>query len=753
MKRHGKSRPGNWPSGIGLCAASAAAAALLSFLPFLLADRGFLTLGNDYNTQQIPFAAAAWEGIRGIASGEWRWNLDLGSSLTTGFGFYNLGSPFFWITLLFPKESFPYLAGPLYVLKYMTAAVLAFCWLRQFVRDGRTAALGGLLYAFSGFQSTNLLFYHFHEIVAFFPLLLWGLDRLIREKRGRLFCFAVFLNSLVNYTFFVQEAVFLILYYLFRYVRKDRIGEGLRMGLRIFGTALAGLSLSAFLFLPNVLYVLGSARGHGRIDLSRLLFDLKGTLFILKGMLFPGEAMTEQSAVYPYEFSSTSLYLPFFGMGFVLLYLIRNRGWLRALLITLLLISFSPLTQSGFLLFTEPNQRWWYMLSLLCALATVLTLEREQHRAKGGAMLAAGYAAGVAGYCALLWLARGEGGGRLIYSRDLFLLFGGTAVLSAAVCAVLVRANRLNRKSALAAVLIACVVSTGSALLAYKRGDEHEAVKRDYQIGLRLETPDDQYRYHSTDNLLMLPGNAGGVGAFSSTLENASYAFRSKVYDFNANFTYGSIGLGGLSELMGGKYEIVPALDGRELTDAFEVDGIRYGVAERPACPIGFATENYILLDELLRYGEDERTNVLMDAVAVESPETVAGFQERKYSAEEDLPDRESLIRRTEEYRVRDFRRDARGFRCAADYDRDQLVFFSVPNDAGWTARLDGAETEIIDSCGMMAIRVPAGAHEIAFEYHTPGARTGLLISLAGWLLFCATAVRKRLKRRGGAQA
>ena len=102
---------------------------------------------------------------------------------------------------------------------------------------------------------------------------------------------------------------------------------------------------------------------------------------------------------------------------------------------------------------------------------------------------------------------------------------------------------------------------------------------------------------------------------------------------------------------------------------------------------------------------------------------------------------------------IANFRRDARGFRCAADYDRDQLVFFSVPNDAGWTARLDGAETEIIDSCGMMAIRVPAGAHEIAFEYHTPGARTGLLISLAGWLLFCATAVRKRLKRRGGAQA
>ena len=56
----------------------------------------------------------------------------------------------------------------------------------------------------------------------------------------------------------------------------------------------------------------------------------------------------------------------------VLVYLFQNRGWLRRLLITLMLISFSPLIQSGFLLFTEPNQRWWYMLNLLCVLATAL---------------------------------------------------------------------------------------------------------------------------------------------------------------------------------------------------------------------------------------------------------------------------------------------------------------------------------------------------------------------------------------------
>ena len=68
---------------------------MLSFLPFLIRDRGFLTLAYDYNLQQIPFAAAVYEGIKQLPAGQWVWNLDLGSSLISGFGFYNLGSPFF----------------------------------------------------------------------------------------------------------------------------------------------------------------------------------------------------------------------------------------------------------------------------------------------------------------------------------------------------------------------------------------------------------------------------------------------------------------------------------------------------------------------------------------------------------------------------------------------------------------------------------------------------------------------------------
>ena len=77
---------------------------------FILKEKGIFTLYADFNNQQIPFNILANHAAK---SGEvfWNWNIDLGSNFIGAFSFYNLGSPFFWITLLFPPKAFPYLAG------------------------------------------------------------------------------------------------------------------------------------------------------------------------------------------------------------------------------------------------------------------------------------------------------------------------------------------------------------------------------------------------------------------------------------------------------------------------------------------------------------------------------------------------------------------------------------------------------------------------------------------------------------------
>ena len=83
------------------------------------------------------------------------------------------------------------------------------------------------------------------------------------------------------------------------------------------------------------------------------------------------------------------------------------------------------------------------------------------------------------------------------------------------------------------------------------------------------------------------------------------------------------------------------------------------------------------------------------------------------------------------------FQYDSKGFQATIQTARPNLVFFSVPWDEGWSAEVNGEPVEIekVDT-GFMAVPVNAGNSEIVFTYHTPGLKTGALLSLGGLVLF-----------------
>ena len=147
----------------------------LIFLPFLILDRGLFLYYGDYNVQQIPFYSLAHDAVQSGQTG-WSWLTDLGANFVGSYSFYLLGSPFFWITLLFPSGAVPYLMAPLLMLKFALTGVTGCAFLRRFVKNGHTAVFGGLLYAFSGFNLYNIFFNHFNEVVMLFPLLLIAMD-------------------------------------------------------------------------------------------------------------------------------------------------------------------------------------------------------------------------------------------------------------------------------------------------------------------------------------------------------------------------------------------------------------------------------------------------------------------------------------------------------------------------------------------------------------------------------------------------
>ena len=162
-------RSGRKNRGLCVSALLSALCAFVSFVPFLFQDGGFFHVWSDFNAQQIPFGMALHNALEGLNIGGWTWNYSTGMSTIQAFSFYALGSPFYWISLLFPVNWYPYLTGWTYILKYTVAGAAAYCYIRRFTQGENSAAAGALMYAFSAFQTTNLMYYHFHDAAALFP--------------------------------------------------------------------------------------------------------------------------------------------------------------------------------------------------------------------------------------------------------------------------------------------------------------------------------------------------------------------------------------------------------------------------------------------------------------------------------------------------------------------------------------------------------------------------------------------------------
>ena len=156
------------------------------FVPFIIYNGGVFYYYGDFNVQEIPF----YQLMHGLVrDGELGWNhlTDLGTDTLASYSFYLMGSPFFWMTIPFPNEIVPNLIGPLLILKFACAASAAYIFLQRYVQNKSMAVLGGLLYAFSGFSIYNVFFFHFHEPMIVFPLLLAALDAFPLRRKARHF--------------------------------------------------------------------------------------------------------------------------------------------------------------------------------------------------------------------------------------------------------------------------------------------------------------------------------------------------------------------------------------------------------------------------------------------------------------------------------------------------------------------------------------------------------------------------------------
>ncbi|MDD2955560.1 MAG: YfhO family protein [Oscillospiraceae bacterium] len=749
------------------------------FIPFVIYDRGYFIFLGDFNVQQIPFYKLVHEAVR---SGDifWNWYTDLGVNFVGSYTFYNLTSPFFWLTLPFPTSFVPHLMAPLLILKNSCAALTSYFYLERFVRDKRYAVLGALLYAYSGFMLYNTFFNHFHEVAVFFPLLLITLERLITENRRGGFALAVAVNAFVNYWFFIGEVIFVILYFCIRSTSPQW-----KMSLRKFFwtgfEAVLGMGLAMFAFLPSVLAIMGNPRTTSDNLVSGWNFWVywheQRLPAILGSFLFPPHVPSRPNLFPDHgaQWASLSAWLPMVGVSGAVAYCLwAKKDWLRKMLGACLLMALIPGFNSLFILLNNSYYaRWFYMFILLMCLATVIAMERRGVDYQRGVRIAGILTLSVTAAIGLTpKKVDGEWSLGLASNIPEFWLYAVIAIIGVLLTWLIIH----NYKGSKAFFRVCCLsLAAYTVLFAWvyfiiaKSSKSHDNWVIDTCIEGRetLQLPDDEFCrsdfYKTTDNMGMF-WHLPNIQAFHSIVPTSIMEFYPEVGVKRDVSSKPDVQYYALRSLLSVKWLFIEEsseeqspMPGYHLVSNHQ----NFNIYENENhLPMGFAYTEYIDSSDFDETSKDLRCRLLLRGVLLEQDAIVRNsdiltkvpdhslgdLSEDDFR--EDVADRRSMS-------AYSFEKDNLGFTSKINLKQESLVFYSVPYDKGWSATVNGEPVQIEKaSIGFMAVRAPAGDNEIRFDYMTPGLLTGLKVSglsvliLLGYLLLCHRLTRVRPQRQ-----
>ena len=768
----GQSHKKFWQA-VGLCALTAA----IFFLPFYILDGGFFHYAGDFNSQQISFyrymngfvkgAGYPDSAFAGAPHNTFSWATDLGSGVMNAYSFYLYGSPFFWLSVLLPQSWLPYMMVPLLVLKFGVAGGGAFLYLRRYVKNENYAVLGACLYALSGFAVYNVFFNHFVDVVALFPYLLWALDEAIYENRHGLFAFWVAVNLLNNYFFFVGQVIFLCIYFVCKLTAKDFRLTGRKFGHLLWESVL-GVAMGCLLLFPAVLSLLQNPR---TIDLSSgwgflTYAKVQQYLAILLSWILPPDSpyLTSVWSEGVIKWTSMTAYLPLCSLAGAMAYWRSRKADSKKRIVAVCAVcALVPVLNSAFYaLNSSYYARWYYMPTLILAAMTVNALEDPDvdldapARGIGWIMLATLVFAVVP--------VRDDTTGTwsfgVLKNPEQFFVVLGFGLLGLMLyrylCGIWRQNSRFAQRMTAAVLVFACVFSMVHIGIG-KFGQWHtdsDLVEQDTNaLQLKNDLPEGDYRidtYKIHDNIGMWLDKSC-LQYFGSTAAPSILSFYPALgvkRDVRSQPELSNYALRGLLSV---KYLITKPdrqADFLEEADAGwayydTLDG--YTLYENTNyVPMGFTYDYYLTEDDYESTVTVTRSNLLMRALVLSDADAAAYSQYLQPLPAAELNDltydryvQDCADRRASACSV--FQMTNSGFHAEITLDAPNLVFFSVPYDDGFTATVNGKETDIlrVDE-GLMAVLCPAGENTLDFVYQPDGIRLGKPVTLLSLVVFAS---------------
>lgn len=179
---------------------------------FPFGDRSFLNI--DMYHQYFPFLTEFFHKLRNGDSLFYSWNAGIGSNLIALYAYY-LASPINWLCVLVPEAYLMEFMSYLVIVKIGLCGLTTAIYLSNHFKTERiSVAFFALFYAMSGYMAAYNWNVMWLDCIVLAPLILLGLECLVKEGKYKLYCLSLGIAILSNYYICIMICIFLVLYFL-----------------------------------------------------------------------------------------------------------------------------------------------------------------------------------------------------------------------------------------------------------------------------------------------------------------------------------------------------------------------------------------------------------------------------------------------------------------------------------------------------------------------------------------------------------
>ena len=270
--------------------------AILTYIYFLINSKSFVWHVDGYDQHMIALTYyGQWlrQILRSIfiehtfSFPMWNFTIGYGADILTTFNYYVIGDPLNALSVFVPTKYTEFLYAFLIIVRMYLAGCFFMYYTREKGVHGNGRVIGAIIYVFCVYAIHAGVRHPFFILpMIFLPLILAGLEKIMKGKKPYLFIISIAICVISNFYFFYMVAIITAVYALVRviYTYRDDKKIIITTLLKLFGFSLIGVLIACILFIPTVLIFIQDSRTiEGGI--VPILYEFKYYQKLLSGMI------------------------------------------------------------------------------------------------------------------------------------------------------------------------------------------------------------------------------------------------------------------------------------------------------------------------------------------------------------------------------------------------------------------------------------------------------------------------------------